>query len=134
MEFSKKNDGWHFLFVEGMLGLVKIDFRLTLVVSDRSETIEICIETPFTITDSGADFACVPENPVSLGPILSLVNSQVDFIEATTSGELSVRFATGATINVAPDPSFEAWQLATSTELLIVCPPEGRVVLFEKGH
>jgi Family of unknown function (DUF6188) len=117
-----------------MLRLVKIDFRVTLVVSDRSATIEICIEIPFSIADGGAVSACAPENPESLVPILSLVNSQVNLIQARTSGELGVRFASGATIKVAPDPSFEAWQLATSTELLIVCSPEGKVVLFEKGH
>jgi hypothetical protein len=134
MELSKTNNGWRFLFVEGILGLVKIDFRLALVVNDRADTAEICIETPFMIVGGVMDFTCVPENPASLVPILSLVNSQVDFIDITTFGELSVCFASGAIIKVSPDSSFEAWQLTTSTELLIVCPPEGRVFLFGKGH
>jgi hypothetical protein len=114
-----------------VLRLITIDFRLIFLFVDEAETIDLCIETTFTMTGNAEDFVCVPEDPKSLAPILPLVNSKVDSIAVRGSGQLAVYFSSGVLIKVTPDPSYEAWQLGASSGFLMVCPPEGKVVIFQ---
>jgi hypothetical protein len=132
VDFIQKANGWNLKFQRGDLRLIRIDFRLGLLIMDGVETIDICIETAFTMENKEDNFICTPEDPKSLSPILPLVNSRVDLVVIENSGQLTIHFDSGASIRINPDPSYEAWQLGASSGFLMVCPPEGKVAIFQK--
>lgn len=132
MRFVDEASEWKCIFDQGMVSLVRIDFRVTFVITDSSSTLEACIETPFRIAIESLDTICVPDDPRSLAPILPLTNARVESVVVGEFGHLTIDFGSNAAIKVNPDRSYEAWQLAASTGLLIVCSPGGKTVMFKK--
>jgi Family of unknown function (DUF6188) len=61
-----------------------------------------------------------------LGPLLELFPDTLDSISVDTEATLRLGFRSGARIDVAVDPRYEAWQIAGPGEALIVCPPSGQ--------
>jgi hypothetical protein len=116
-------------FDGGILRTIKIDFRLELIVKSEESALSVIIETIFSVNTDGHEHVCRPDDAASLAPVLKLINDKVDYIRISPHGELSINFNAGESINVNPDPSYEAWQL-NSANLLIVCPPEGGTVVF----
>jgi Family of unknown function (DUF6188) len=132
VKLTEQSDGWDFIFDNGELRLLKIDFRIEFVISDASKNINLCVETRFSVIRGGIHSNCIPAEPETLAPILPFVNEIVESIKVDRSGNLSARFKSGAMIEVRPDPSYEAWQLGAPPDVLMVCPPEGQTVVFEK--
>jgi hypothetical protein len=132
MKFAEQNDGWDFIFDNGELRLLKIDFRVEFVIFDASGTINLCVESVFSVTRDGRHSNCVPGKPETLSPVLPFLNEIVKYIKIDRAGNLSAGFSSGALIEVRPDPLYEAWQLGASPDFLMVCPPEGQTVLFKR--
>jgi hypothetical protein len=132
MELKEEYYGWHLVFQQALVQLIRIDFKLGLVLVDGTDSAELYVETPFRLIGSGTDVLCVPEEPTTLAPILPLVNAAVKGVMIKKSGYISVDFESGLSIKVDPDASYEAWQLGGSMGFLFVCPPGGDVALFKE--
>jgi hypothetical protein len=132
MELIEENSGWRLAFRSGTVQLMKIDFRLGLLLRDGADTAELYVETPFRLIGSGTDATCVPEDPESLAPALSLVNKKIIEIRISNSGSMTTNFESGVSINVDPHGAYEAWQLGGSTGFLLVCQPEKGVSFFKE--
>jgi hypothetical protein len=128
---KEENYGWIISFPNCIVRLIKIDFRLGILLADGDDTFELLIETPFNLENSDGTVSCVPENSESLGPILSLINIRVISLEIQRTGKMHIKFDAGFSIDIEPDPDYEAWQLGGSSGFLFVCPPEGNVTFFQ---
>jgi Family of unknown function (DUF6188) len=133
MELIEENYGWRISFCDGTVQLIKIDFRLGLLLIDGAHTADLYFETPFHLICSGIDSCCVPDKPESLAASLSLVNKKVNEVRIENSGHMVVDFEAGTSIKVDPHPSYEAWQIGGSTGFLLVCRPEEGVSFFKEG-
>ena len=58
-------------------------------------------------------------------PLLALMARAVARIFVSRNSELSLAFADGSAIHVAPDPLSEAWELEGLGKLMLICPPGG---------
>lgn len=135
MELRRLTCGWHLLFQSGVVSLIQIDFRLGLFLSDSQEMVTLHVETPCRLRGPSLDEFLEPAAAVTLSPALSLFNSKVLAIEIDSMGNLAVRFEGDRWLEVSPHASYEAWQVGSSTqEILLVCAPGGRVAFFEGGR
>lgn len=132
MKLRKEHNGWRLALEHAVVSMLKIDFRLSLVLGEAADAVELIVETPFHVVSSGVDILCIPEKPGTLSPILPLVNTTVNSLVITEAGHIFVEFDNGASLSIDPDPSYEAWQLAGTIGLL-VCSPGGGVSQFETG-
>jgi hypothetical protein len=101
------------------MSFVRIDHRTSLQFGD----IAIVIEWPFTMRVDGESYEL--DEPRELGPLLAqypdiLMTGTVD-----EDGTLRLIFGRGWTIDVPPDPHYEAWQIEGPGKNLVVCPPDG---------
>jgi Family of unknown function (DUF6188) len=131
MKLIEESAGWRLSFSSGTLQMIKIDFRLGLLLRDGAETAEVTVETPFGLTGPGVNVSCSPEIPESLAPVLMLVNKEVTEIAIQSSGHMTLSFKSGSIISVGPNDSYEAWQISGSVGFLLVCQPEGRISFFK---
>jgi hypothetical protein len=134
MEIREEDCGWRLRFRDGVVQLIQVDFRLTLFLGDGADTAKLVVETPFRLIALENDVVCSPEKPASLAPILPLVNARITGVLAQKSGWLRVEFDSGRSLEVAPNESYEAWQLGSSIGFLLVCSPGGGVSFFKEDR
>jgi hypothetical protein len=109
---------------------LRIDFGFTLHFWSREFQAEIRIETPFTFTSrDGQTFHVEPGEVESLCPALHIFN-QVATAATIESGALDIEFEGKAGIAVPPHPTYEAWTIAGSRGLKIVCTPGGKLAVW----
>ena len=130
MELIESNDGWLLRFDEGRVNYIHIDFRLALDFVDGTETSLVTIETTCRLKGPDVDVPITPAESSSLAPVLPLFNANVAGIAIGKTGYLKVEFGDGRALEVAPDNSYEAWQLGCSLGFMMVCSPGGPVSLF----
>lgn len=98
--------------------------------------ITVRIECDFTYRRSDADPVLYDPNddPVLLGPVLSITRSAVVKGFADDAGALHLEFADGSTIDVLPDEHHEAWTLVGPDGLLLVSLPGGGLATWSAGQ
>lgn len=133
MNIKETDSEWIIALDNCIVQLIKIDFRLGLFLHDGENTLELQIETPFNFLSKDGVAICVPENTQSLGPVLQISNMKVIALIIKKKGEMHIQFESEFSIEIRPDPAYEAWQLSGSTGFLFVCPPEGNVSFFRKS-
>lgn len=132
MKLRDDEKGWCLgLDEDGVVQLIQIDFRVGLLISDKSGEARLLIETPFTMNTTGERSVLIPEDAPSLAPVLALFNAKVMAISIKNTGRLIVEFGNGVSIEVHPDDKYEAWQLSGSPGFRLVCAPGGSVVVFQ---
>jgi hypothetical protein len=132
MKLSKEHWGYRLVFTSGIVQLIRIDFRLGLVLADGPEVADLYVETSFYLIDARTELVCFPENPESLAPILALANNKAFEIKIENSGRLTASFENGLSIRVDPHASYEAWQIGGANGFLLVCRPGGGVSFFKE--
>lgn len=91
-------------------------------------SINLRLNAPFSL--GAADRGRVtldPKNPQSCAPLLSLVGAELHQFTVTRAGTLTVQVA-GLTIEVAPHPAYEAWEVHTEgfdRDAGYLCAPGG---------
>jgi hypothetical protein len=101
------------------LSYFRIDHQTCLHFEDTV----IQVGCPFTLTVEGKTH--VLDEPEDLGPLLAqypdtLITGTVD-----QDGSLHLGFRRGWTIDVLPNPHYEAWQIYGPGKRVVVCPPDG---------
>ncbi len=81
---------------------------------------ELVIECPFVLRMAEAVFLLDPSHRAGLGPVLALYPNQLSRLAMAPDGSLEAEFASGATLQVVPDPRYEAWSIGGFS-----CPPGG---------
>jgi Family of unknown function (DUF6188) len=83
----------------------------------------IQIGCPLTLKVDGDIF--VIDEAEGLGPLLAQYPDTLAAGTVDEDGTLRLSFARGWTVNVPPNPHYEAWQIAGPGKGLVVCPPGG---------
>jgi hypothetical protein len=134
MTFKEDNDGWSCTLANSRLQMIQIDFRVSLLISNGIEKAWVHIETAGKLKSDGQEAVFVPEDTQSLAPILRLFNTEVIGINIKKTGKLTIEFERSCVLEVAPDQSYEAWQVSclggNEEEIMLVCGPGGKVTLF----
>ena len=91
---------------------------------DGAPEYTITIECPMTITESGPPVE--PTSTEALGRLRDLLMKHVVAVDHD-DGTLTVSFADGHSLAVAPHDLYEAWQVNGDDGSLIVCMPGGEL-------
>jgi hypothetical protein len=112
---------------------INIDFRLTLVLESGWE---VSLEGPAQLSTGplhlGSALPLLPERQ-EVAPALALFGTSVLSSVAFRSGALRMVFDTGAHLNCAADPSFEAWQATGPHGWRFVSAPGGDLGVWSAG-
>jgi len=103
------------------LRYIQIDFQTRLQFGDS----RIVIGTPFSVRTEREHHMLDPERPAELAPLLALYPSTLTSAVVESDLTLVLIFQSRASLEVPPDPSYEAWQVIGPASRLIVCPPGG---------
>jgi hypothetical protein len=106
------------------VGRLLIDYQFTLQLEKSG--LSIVIEQPFSLTTGTRTMNLDIEPAERLAPALSLVRKRVTSITVHDSGDLKVVLE-GHVIKVAPNPSYEAWQIAGASGVIAVCMAGGEL-------
>jgi hypothetical protein len=106
----------------GLVGCVvrriSVDYQVRLLLvgdgasGGRQVDAELMVETSFRPRDAaGIWHDLAPGTGSRLAPVLDLFIDSVVGVDVGQQGMLSLRFASGAELVVAPDPRFESWHV-----------------------
>jgi len=112
--------------------LVDHAFGLELWACEGTTTIRV--EGGFVFQGSGGEYQLSPAHPTALGPALSTLGKTVAVAKVYKDGCLAVHFADGSTLSVKPDTAYEAWEIAGTGGLHIVCPPGGGLSIWQPAR
>lgn len=132
MKLTATGSGWMLAMDEGRIQRIEVDFRLGLLLGDKTETASLYIETPCYLKGAGEDTLLIPDEPCSLAPVLALFNAEVEGVSIQRSGHLTAMLKNGRSLEVDPNEMYEAWQIGSTNGFLLVCSPGGEVALFEQ--
>lgn len=83
------------------------------------------------IDGAGEQHQVDPEDPITVGPVLTAVGKQIQAID-TEGGALSLLFSDESRVRCEPHNDYEAWQVVGgSTQHLVVCMPGGELAVWE---
>ena len=137
MEFTERADEWSISFTDGLIQMIQIDFRVSLLISDGKDHAWAYIEQPGHLKHGATEVEFVPSQTKTLLPILGLFNAVVKNCRIRKTGSLTIEFLNSEVLTVLPHGSWEAWQVSVSnaaTETLLVCAPGGKIALFEEAN
>ena len=114
-------------------------FEITQVIAEPSGvrftvwqldgTAEIRLSCAFAFADADRGTVRIePESPEQLAPLLALVGIQLNHVTVQRSGSLRLTFGDSSTIEIEPDPSYEAWEAhgtGSLAKLAYLCGPGG---------
>lgn len=130
MELREENDGWHLALQDGFVQIIQIDFRLGLFLADASGLSKLYVGSACRLKGPDSEVSLIPEDTPSLAPALPLFNAKVESIDIRKTGQLTVWFDGGRTLEVEPDEKFEAWELGCSINLQFICSQGGEVAVY----
>jgi len=103
------------------LSYFRIDHRTCLQFGNIA--IEIGCPLTLTLTVKGETY--VLDEPEGLGPLLAQYPDTLTRGTVDEDGTLRLIFDRGWTVDVPPNPHYEAWQIAGPGNALVVCGPDG---------
>lgn len=101
------------------LSYFRIDRQICL---QFGETV-VQIGCPFTLEVEGVTY--VLDEPEDLGPLLAQYPDTLATGTVDEDGTLRLTFGRGWTVDIPPNPHYEAWQISGPGKNLVVCPPGG---------
>lgn len=97
-----------------------------LLHGDSDKDCRITIESVFSWTENGSTRVLNPLEPISLCPLLGLLDCKITNAQIEEAGILTLDFETGQRIRAEFDDQYEAWQIADkTTKAQIICLPGG---------
>jgi len=133
MRIEENDIGWVILFDDGHLEMIQIDFRLSLLLAEEKCRAWIHIEQAACLRREGREVILMPDQTLTLTPILGFFNSPVASIKIEKKGHLQVKFHEDCILEIEPHEMYEAWQVecsGTGGDSMFVCSPGGEVALF----
>ena len=112
-----------------------VDHAFGLELWECAGTTTIRLEGDFVFQEPGGEYLLSPAHPTALGPALSAIGKTVAAAKVYKDGCLEVHFADGSTLSVKPDAAYEAWEIASTGGLRMVCTPGGSLSIWQPaGH
>lgn len=121
------DEGWSFLFDEGLVTQLQIDNRFTLLLAGGAL---ITLDEPFLLVISSAESLVPPGDAVwEVAAALPLFNQSVSRITAQRSGDLQIFFTNGWRIDVPVEASgfYENWHVTLPDGRMWIGLPGGGV-------
>ena len=84
--------------------------------------------------DPGGEYQLSPAHPTALGPALSTLGKTIAVAKVYKDGYLAVHFADGSMLSVKPDAAYEAWEIAGTGGLHVVCTPGGSLSIWQPAR
>lgn len=132
MQLLETDYGWCVRIDDCRVQRIEVDFRLGLLLSDKSGVGSVHIETPCRVNTAGSTALLTPGDASSICPILSFFDAKVAAIKICKTGQLAVEFGDRGSLVVEPNEQYEAWQFGFPGAFLMVCPPGGDVCVFHE--
>lgn len=124
-------DKWVIPLREREVTLLLIDYAFRFVMwQSNDDDISITIETDFVFnrpSDPNHRISLSANWPLSVMPVLEILHEKVVDVVIFKDGNLAVTLRNNQQILVSPDPNHEAWNVAGSGGLLVVCGPGGKI-------
>jgi len=111
--------GWDLDLRDREMSYIRIDHQTWLLFDQTA----IVIGCPFTMKVEGETY--VLDEQKDLGPLLDQYPDTLTTGTVDEDATLHLIFGRGWTIEVPPDPRYEAWQIKGPGKNLVVCPPDG---------
>jgi hypothetical protein len=108
-----------------------VDHTFGIELWEREGTTTIRIEGAFVVKGHDGEQQLSPACPTALGPALAILGQAVTSARAYKDGCLTVHFADGSSLSVNPEAAYEAWEIAGTGGLRVVCTPGGRLALWQ---
>lgn len=108
------------------------NLRMVFDEGKRVEPVLYADLGPFEFLDGkGNQHEVDPEDPESLGPVLSTVGRRVEAVD-TEGGVLTLTFSDASRLQCKPHDRYEAWQVVGgSPQHLVVCTTGGELAVWE---
>ena len=101
---------------------------------ERDGITTIRIEGEFVFQGDGGEHRLSPAHPTAFGPILSTMGKAVASAKACKARCLTVHFTDGSLLSVQPDVAYEAWEIAGTGGLRVVCTPGGSLSIWQPAR
>ncbi len=108
-----------------------VDHAFELELWEREGTTTIRLEGGFVFQGPGGEYQLSPAHPAALGPALSALGKTIATAKVCKDGCLAVHFADGSMLSVKPDGAYEAWEIAGTGGLHVVCTPGGSLSIWQ---
>lgn len=132
MDLLNTDFGWQLTMDNGQIRRIEIDFQVRFVFEDSRDSATITIESPFFIKNKDKKEVLNPEDTTTLAPVLPLFLAHVQDVIINKTGNLKISLKGEKSIEVFPDDQYEAWQIVSSLNILLVCSPGGEVAFFDQ--
>ena len=131
-DYIEHPDYWEIRIEDLVVTLCLVDFAFGFHLDQGRYSVKI--EVPFVFSVAQESYNVTPETQDSVCPVLSIFNKAVSEARAYKRGELQISFLGGSSIVVAPNAAYEAWEIAGSNGLLMVCTPGGDISIWERNQ
>ena len=111
-----------------------VDHAFGMELWEREGITTIRIEGDFVVKGHGGEHQLSPACPTALGPALSTLGKAVTSAKAYKDGCLTVHFADGSILSVKPDAAYEAWEIAGTEGLRVICTPGGSLSIWQPAR
>src|ERR1700675_837199 len=108
------------------------NLRIVFDAGDRGEpALYADVGTCAYVDATGVRHAVVPEDPSTVGPVLSSVGQRVD-ASSTSGGTLDLSFTDDGCLRCEPHDEYEAWQVVGGfPQHFVVCVPGGELAVWD---
>ena len=130
-QLTEQSDHWVVPLQGKTVTCCLVDHAFGMELWECAGTTTIRIEGGFVFQEQGTTYQLSPAHPTALGPALSTIGKVVAAARAYKDGCLDLRFADGSTLLVKPDVAYEAWEIAGTGGLRVVCTPGGSLSLWQ---
>jgi len=111
-----------------------VDYAFGLEMWECGGTTTIRLEGDFVLQEPGGLNRLSPAHPTALGPALSALGKIIAAAKVYKDGCLEVHFADGSMLSVKPDATYEAWEIAGTGGLHVVCTPGGSLSIWQPAR
>jgi Family of unknown function (DUF6188) len=111
-----------------------VDHAFGLEMWEREGTTTIRLEGDFVLQEPSGEHRLSPAQPTALGPALSALGKSIAVAKIYKNGCLEVHFADGSMLSVKPDAAYEAWEIAGTGGLHVVCTPGGSLSIWQPAR
>lgn len=130
MNVNRIDGGWEIFLVKDTVEMIRIDYRLGLLIIDPPDYFNLVIESPFQFLADDSPILMDPARTDSLIATLKLLHAKVSAVRIQESGLLTASFENDIALMVEPDASYEAWELSCDGRFRLVCGPGGVIAVF----
>ena len=108
-----------------------IDYALGIQLLENGITTIVRIEGIFSLTENNQKLIFNTHQRDKLCPAFTIFEKTIKSAIAYKNGRLKIIFNNGTSLNVEPDPNYEAWEISGDDGLIIVCQPGGEITIWQ---